>query len=88
MSPPNGIIQRALTLRYNGRRDKGRPRRRWIYDIADATASRYTIWHCHVLSISTFGHEASRDREINQSNKEVLVYNLSIFFFFLAFVVE
>jgi hypothetical protein len=23
--PPNAIIQRDLTLRYNGRRDKGRP---------------------------------------------------------------
>jgi hypothetical protein len=27
------IIERALTLRYNGRRDKGRPRRRWIDDL-------------------------------------------------------
>jgi hypothetical protein len=39
-SPPNGIIQRALTLIYYGRRDKeGTPRRRWIDDIANTTAS-------------------------------------------------
>jgi hypothetical protein len=25
--------------------------------------SRYTIWHCHILSISTLRHEAFRDRE-------------------------
>jgi hypothetical protein len=48
-SPPNGIIHRALTLRYNGRRDKGRPRRRWIDDIADTTA--YTIQQIHHMPL-------------------------------------
>jgi hypothetical protein len=81
-SLPNCIIQRAVTLRYNGRRDKGRPRRHWIDDLADTTAniiqqisqqtpfSRYIIWHCHVLYISTLRCEASRDRE-NKTNKHV-----------------
>jgi hypothetical protein len=70
-SAPNSIIQRALTLKYNGRRDNGRPRRRWIDDIAytqQTPFSRCTIWHCHVLSISTLRREASRDRE-NKTNK-------------------
>jgi hypothetical protein len=38
-SSPNGIIQRALKLRYNGGEDKGTPRRLWIDDIADTTAN-------------------------------------------------
>jgi hypothetical protein len=49
-SPPNGIIQRALTLRYNGRRDKSRPRRCWIDDIAGTTAN--TIQQIHHMALS------------------------------------
>jgi hypothetical protein len=49
-SPPNGIIQRTLTLKYNGRRDNGRPRRRWIGDIADTTTNKLQQIHHMALS--------------------------------------
>jgi hypothetical protein len=53
-SPPSGIIKRALTLRCNDRRDKSRPRRRWIEDIADTTVN--TIQQIHHMALSRTLH--------------------------------
>jgi hypothetical protein len=48
-SQPNGIIQKALTLKYNGRRDKGRSRRR-IDDKTETTENTFQQIHHMALS--------------------------------------
>jgi hypothetical protein len=39
--------------------------------------NRYTIWHCHVLSISTLRREASRDRENRHTNLFLVIAGFS-----------
>jgi hypothetical protein len=62
------LIQRALTLRYNGARDKGRPRRRWIDDIEHTTVN--IIQQIHHMVLSRTLHFHSTPWNIQRQTKE------------------
>jgi hypothetical protein len=57
----------ASTLRYNGKRDKGRPRRRWIDDIDDATN---IVQQAHHKAVSITLHLNSTLQGIRKQRKE------------------
>jgi hypothetical protein len=73
--PPNSIIQKALKLRYNGRRHKGTSWRGWIADIPKQTPlSRHNIQRFHVRSISTLRRHAPWDTRENKWKKNICTF--------------
>jgi hypothetical protein len=63
-------LKKALTLNYNGRQDKGRPRKCWIDGRADTTAN--IIQQTHYEALSWFLHLHSV-RHLEKEKKKVLI---------------